>query len=280
MIAIDEKIVKIKCRDGYETACRVFSPADPVSDIICLHGIQSHSGWYIRSSRKLAQAGFRVIFPDRRGSGLNTQNRGDTPSWQDLINDIEATAGYFQCGVNTTLMAISWGAKLAVKICLGDYPWLNKIIFVTPGIISKLGFGISGKLKIAANQVFNGGKGFFTIPIPGADYFTRDQRWRRYINDDPYTLRKCTARFFFNSNKIDKLALVPPKETALAALLLLARDDRIIDNHQTKQYFEKYFTCGRNLTKTYPGCEHTLEFDMKDLGFADDIIRWLMPVRV
>ena len=42
----------------------------PKATIVFIHGIQSHGGWYETSCKKFAQAGYRVLFLDRRGSGL------------------------------------------------------------------------------------------------------------------------------------------------------------------------------------------------------------------
>jgi len=272
---MNQKIVKIKCPDEYELSCRVFEGENTICDIICLHGIQSHSGWYTESSQKLSSAGFRVIFPDRRGSGLNSVARGDTTSWRVLIEDIESVSAFFRCGVKTVLLAISWGAKLAMPICYMDYPWLDKLILVTPGIMAKLGFTIGEKLKIAKSLILNSGKDYFPIPIPGADYFTRNQKKQEYIRTDPHTLRDCSARFFFQSNKLDKTARCTLKKIHIPSLLLLAKNDRIIDNSKTISFFNSNFTNSSNRTITYPDCEHTLEFDQANLEFADDIIRWL-----
>ncbi len=57
--------------------------------VVCIHGIQSHGGWYEYSCRRLAEAGFEVFFLDRRGSGLNAQARGDAPNFRRrLIEDV------------------------------------------------------------------------------------------------------------------------------------------------------------------------------------------------
>jgi alpha-beta hydrolase superfamily lysophospholipase len=56
--------------------------------VVCIHGIQSHAGWYEYSCTRLSQAGFAVSFLDRRGAGSNEQNRGDTPGFRRLLDDI------------------------------------------------------------------------------------------------------------------------------------------------------------------------------------------------
>src|SRR5262249_38975098 len=60
----------------------------PRAHVVALHGIQSHAGWYEYSCTRLAQAGFIVSFLDRRGSGMNQQARGDTPSFGRLLDDV------------------------------------------------------------------------------------------------------------------------------------------------------------------------------------------------
>ncbi len=56
---------------------RVWSVPECRAVVVMLHGIQSHSGWYEGSGEHLAQAGVSVLAPDRRGSGMNGEARGD-----------------------------------------------------------------------------------------------------------------------------------------------------------------------------------------------------------
>ena len=75
--------------DGYRWRYRRFLPSGaPQAEVVFVHGIQSHGGWYERSCAELAKAGFAVSFLDRRGSGLNSQNRGDAPSFRRLLDDL------------------------------------------------------------------------------------------------------------------------------------------------------------------------------------------------
>ncbi|TKJ44787.1 hypothetical protein CEE35_06730, partial [Candidatus Aerophobetes bacterium Ae_b3b] len=86
-----------------------------------LHGVQSHSGWYIGSAERLARAGVAVIAPDRRGSGMNSNNRGDTPNYRVLLEDVRRTvveARRLFPGRPPHLAGISWGGKLATAFAL------------------------------------------------------------------------------------------------------------------------------------------------------------------
>ena len=66
--------------DGYRWRYRHYPPTgESRARIVCVHGIQSHGGWYQGSCERLAQVGFEVYFLDRRGSGLNEIDRGESP---------------------------------------------------------------------------------------------------------------------------------------------------------------------------------------------------------
>ena len=55
--------------DGTPIAYRDYLCENPKGVILLFHGIQSHGGWYERSSQMLADNGYCVYFPDRRGAG-------------------------------------------------------------------------------------------------------------------------------------------------------------------------------------------------------------------
>src|SRR3989304_3225666 len=64
--------------DGYRLGDHRWAPRGAGSgparaQVVYLHGIQSHAGWYGYSCERLRQGGFEVFFLDRRGSGVNLQ---------------------------------------------------------------------------------------------------------------------------------------------------------------------------------------------------------------
>ncbi|MGB2974575.1 MAG: alpha/beta hydrolase, partial [Phycisphaerae bacterium] len=58
--------------DGTPLPMCVWRPEKPRAALVYLHGIQSHSGWYEASSRRLASAGVAVYQIERRGSGTDS----------------------------------------------------------------------------------------------------------------------------------------------------------------------------------------------------------------
>lgn len=276
MKTIQKKIIHISASDGYILRCRVWEPSSSSKgDILYIHGIQSHSGWYEESSQRLAEAGYRVIFPDRRGSGLNAGQTGDLPNWKMLFSDIQSVLTFFGSPIHVNVLAISWGGKVGAMIAYKHYPWLRKLILITPGIVPKVEFTPSEKMLIARNFLLGSGLMQFPIPIPGPEYFTHDPQFQDYILSDSLTLHSCTARFFIQTMFLDAQLKKSSHFCHVPTFLLLAQDDNIIDNKKVTAYFSKHFTHPSNMIKEYRDCAHTLEFDQKDFSFVDDIVRFL-----
>ena len=100
--------------DGYRLKFRHWAPVHPRGIVIALHGMQSHSGWYDYSSRCLADAGFAVYFPDRRGSGLNGFQRGHAAHAMRLANDVRALRAL---AINETVVGtVNSNAQLPITI--------------------------------------------------------------------------------------------------------------------------------------------------------------------
>ena len=74
--------------DGYPFHVAVWPAAQPLKgQVVVLHGVQSHSGWYLSLGRTLAGAGYQASCPDRRGSGPNQCDRGHASSGRRLVSE-------------------------------------------------------------------------------------------------------------------------------------------------------------------------------------------------
>ena len=95
--------------DGYRWRYRHYAPpGKPRAHVVCLHGIQSHAGWYEHSCTRLSRAGYAVSFLDRRGSGMNERDRGDAPSFRRLIDDV---AEFLACGMRNAVCGMKTGKR-------------------------------------------------------------------------------------------------------------------------------------------------------------------------
>ena len=256
--------------DGYPLHVAVWPPAEPVKGrVVVLHGVQSHSGWYHSLGQTLASAGFQASFPDRRGSGPNLRDRGHAPSGRRLVRDIAEWLRLLRAdepSVPIVLAGISWGAKF-VLIVAGRYPELvDGVALICPGLLPRVGVSRKEKLQIAWAVVTNRRK-LFPIPLSDPALFTANPEKQAFIAADPHGLRQGTAGLLAASFVIDRLVQRVPGHIKQPALLMLAGNDRIVDNQRTLSYFQRLATPDRQLIE-YPDGHHTLEFDPDPTRYA------------
>jgi acylglycerol lipase len=263
--------------DGYPLHIAVWRPRGPAKGlVVALHGVQSHSGWYHRLGRTLAASGYLASFPDRRGSGANRADRGHAPSAGRLIRDlvewVRALRGEHP-GLPTALGGISWGAKLSV-IAAARHPGLiDAIALICPGLLPRVGVSGKEKFRIAWSFLTNPRR-TFPIPLSDPSLFTDSPDGQAFIAADPYSLREGTAGLLAASFVIDRLVGRAAARIRQPALLMLAGQDRIIDNARTLDYFRKLGSSDRQVID-YPEGHHTLEFEPDPSRYALDLVAWL-----
>jgi acylglycerol lipase len=263
--------------DGYPFHVAVWPAVPPVrGQVVVLHGVQSHSGWYHSLGRTLAAAGYQASFPDRRGSGPNLRDRGHAPSGHRLVRDIaewlrslrdEASA------LRITLAGISWGGKLAV-IAAAQHPALvDGLALICPGLLPRVGVSRKEKLQIAWSVLAHPRRKF-PIPLSDPALFTANPDAQAFIATDPHSLRQGTAALMAASFFIDRRVQCVPGKVNQPALLMLAGQDRIVDNARTLDYFRQLASADRQVIE-YPEGHHTLEFDPDPTAYACDLIGWI-----
>lgn len=287
-------IEEFAASDGYRWRYRRYTPAGaPRAQVVCVHGIQSHGGWYEHSCARLRDAGFAVSFLDRRGAGLNEQARGDAPSFRRLLDDISEflESGVIRgdqeakpatevgssrlrlAGTPVFLVAISWGGKLAAALERRHPGLVTGLALLCPGFFPRVKPPITQRLAIAFSRLFRPGR-LFPIPLNDPELFTASPRWQRFISEDPAGLRKASARLLVESVRLDGYLRLVPKYVRVPVLLLLAEKDRIIVNSRTRKFVDRFTATDKEIIE-YAGANHTLEFEPDPDRFINDLIAWL-----
>ena len=278
MVDTPFEIASFVTSGGYKLHYRHFYPVGIIKGtIVFIHGIQSHGGWYETSCKKFAQAGYRVLFLDRRGSGLNEVSRGDSPSFRTLLDDLKEFLQYQRkeiAGATPLILgAISWGGKIAFGLEIRMANLVDGFILLAPGFCPKVHPTRKERFFIALGSLFTPRR-LFNIPLNDPELFTSNPAAQKFLKEDPLALRKATARFLLDSVRLDFYLRIFRTKISKPILLLIAGQDKIIDNEKTIA-FVKRFASGSLTVKEYPEAHHTFEFEPEPQKHIEEIEEWL-----
>lgn len=201
--------------------------------LVYLHGIESHAGWFALAAERLRKQGYDIFCLDRRGSGLNRENRGflsgHVDDYETLLADIRAFVTPLRERYQAVfLVGLSWGGLLATGYGLSHAESIDGLILITPGLRATVDVGLWNRLKIVLLSPW---RPTARVPTPiKPRMFTTTPRYLADIREDPLRLTSATVRFFFQSHRLDRLVTRDLSRNQLPLQLVLAASDTIVDN--------------------------------------------------
>ena len=244
--------------------------------LVYLHGIESHAGWFAQAATLLQDRGYDIFSLDRRGSGVNRENRGYVSGhidhYQVLLDDIHHfIAPLRQHYRHVFLVGLSWGGKLATAYEL-EYPDdVDGLVLITPGIKALVDVSLPTKLKIVLFAQLSPQTPIESPIAP--EMFTTTPRYLDYIKSDPSRLTHATARFYWQSSRLDRYLAGNIAALDKSTLLFLAGQDRIIDNAGVLGMLNKGST-DKLTVVDYPEQTHSVQFDDPAM-LVQDMDDWL-----
>jgi len=264
-------------RDGYRWAARVWEAQEVPARLVCLHGVISHGGWYLASSAHLASAGFAVHFLERRGSGLNTADRGHARDYETCITDVEDYLEALPEDAPKILLGISWGGILATAVARRRPDLLAGVGLICPGLYSRVRASPLARFALRAARRIGLKRRKIAIPLREPALFTDSPVQRAYIAADPLTLREMTLSFASATVDLTRYATEAPEELRVPTLVMLAGRDPIVDNARVRRHFDRLGHRDNRLVE-YADASHTLEFEPGPTRYFEDLRRWCAEV--
>ncbi|MCH6566838.1 MAG: alpha/beta fold hydrolase [Nitrospinae bacterium] len=260
--------------DGVGLILYAYGPETAERAAIVLHGIQSHAGWFTASCEALANAGLRVICPDRRGSGASGGKRGHTASPDVLLDDLGRIVSWVRAerpGRPLQAVAHSWGAVYALAYQGREPSAFERLSLVSPGLLPRVDLSPTQKAAVALGSLISPER-VLPIPISGPEAFTANQAKRDAIGADEARLKYATLRFFSSAWRLRRRASAAARRTEAPMTVFLAGTDTIIDTEATRRFF---YGCGEGVrVETFDTAHHTLEFEDDPAAFLDSLVLW------
>jgi alpha-beta hydrolase superfamily lysophospholipase len=260
-------------QDARRLAARIWQSSDAIADVVYLHGIVSHGGWYESSCAFLAANGFQVHFLERRGSGLNPDSRGDVDDWTTWLSDVAIYLNQLPQNRPRILLGVSWGGVLATSLARRHPELISGFGLICPGLFSnkaanraqRLGLRLAGMLGLNRVKV--------QVPLQDPALFTDSPEAQRYIAQDPLTLRKITIRMARCNLELLRHATEAPEEIEVPVLLMLSSRDPITQNQRTREFVGRVGHRDQTIIE-YADASHTLEFEDDPSQYFQDLNAW------
>jgi acylglycerol lipase len=270
------EIQRIRATDGVELACRIWrgQPEKPV--LVYLHGIEGHSQWFEETAAILAQHGFTVYAPDRRGAGLNAQDRGHMRKHQQVLADVELIlrqAATENSGSSLFLFGNCWGAKVAAVMAAQNYKpitgplnfAISGLILTCPALFTKVDLNFKSKALLAFDVLRGGTYQMRQIDIPiQIEMFTDNPKFLEFIKQDPLRLKAATSRFYFENFLLSLKASAAASKIQLPVLLIQTDRDEIVNFAQVDAWFARV-SSQRKQMRIFGNASHSIDFDARYL---------------
>jgi acylglycerol lipase len=232
------KTFHLTTTDGLQLAGEYFIPQGEIKGVVALvHGMGEHFGRYKHVAEFFSTIGYATVGMDHRGHGKSEGKKGHTPSYDQLMNDIDLLikkCNELFAGIPVVLYGHSMGANLAANFTIRRKPKLKALILTDPYF--KLAFDPPG-WKVTLAKLVSG-------LIPGLTQATgleqaaisRDQAVVDAYKNDPLVHDKITSAFFIHVHPAGQYAIDHAKELQVKTLVMHGTADRLTSAEGSKEF--------------------------------------------
>ncbi len=253
--------------DGYPLTYRAWRPkGTPRASLVLFNGLMSHSEWFFPLADPLVEAGFALIGADRRGSGLNTQARGDAPTAKALVTDaLTIIDDAVPPDQPLVLAGWCWGSVLALNLLRPLGERTRGLVLLTPGLFPTV--AVVDAAAAGWQQSEGADDDTPVVPSPIVpSMFTRGPYLDAFIKADPHSLLRFTRRFMGHNKRLSMGATMQLRKLRLPTLVILAEDDEATCNDAANEALDA--VAGAPLTRTMVPGAHGMQFDAPEATTA------------
>ena len=259
---------------GYRIPVRRFGAEGTRRPVVMLHGLESHSEWFVQSAQRIAALGLPVHAFDRAGSGVSEADADRGSRLDDLLREVDAVAdAALAAGQHRAIHLIGhcFGAIVALLYAALHRPErVASLVLATPALYTRTDLDVRAKLRVLWS-VIRRRDDRIAIPLSPSD-FSELAPFVQLVRDDSMVLRTAPARLFYEIHRARGRLREAAGALRAPLLVAMAGDDAICDNRRNRQLLERV-TAEKEL-REYAGARHILEFSGARDAFLDDLAAW------
>ena len=270
-----EGLQYVPSADGTRMAVRVACPKGRRTPLVMLHGLQSHSGWFVQSQTFLAGLGFPVYAMDRRGSGFSEGPRGDCADFRHMSEDVKAVVQFARERHDVERVHVfghCFGTIPATLFATAHPELVASLIQASSGIHTRIDLPFGRKLEIAWSKAT---RREVTMPIPlKAEMFSELEECVRFIREDEARLKCATGSLYQEVRRARQYIHAHRKLLTMPLFMASAGDDPICDTAANERFFWA-LPARHKLLVRYDRSRHVIEFSQQRDDFFRDLSWWL-----
>jgi len=265
---------KWKSRDGLELSAFGWQPESPKAVVVLIHGHGEHINRYRHVAAAFSQAGYALQGFDLRGHGQSDGQRGHTPSYQSLMDDIRDFITETQKRfpkLSVFLYGHSLGGNLAVNYALRLPQGLQGVIATGPWL--KLAFDPPALQVMAAKLLNRLAPSFSLASGLNQSALSRDPEEVRKYAAEPLVHDKISARLYAGITTQGLWALEHAAELQIPMLLMHGSADQITSAPASREFAQK---AGQLVTlRIWEGLFHEIHNEPEQVEVIQAMVTWL-----
>lgn len=246
----------------------------PKAAVLLVHGLGEHTGRYAHVGKAFAAAGYALAGFDLRGHGRSNGPRGDIPTYESLLDDIEEFLRQMRTRYPKKPIFIyghSLGGNLALNLVLRRKPRVEGVIATAP--LLEVGYKVPATRVALARAL--------TMIMPnhteasGLEQaaISRDVRVVEAYANDPLVHDRISVRLFSGMYQAGLWLGAHAENFPVPLLLMQGSADRLVSFEATRRFAER---AGKKVTwRAWEGWYHELHNEPEGAKVIKVMIAWM-----
>jgi alpha-beta hydrolase superfamily lysophospholipase len=265
---------KWKSRDGLEMYARGWKPDAPKAVVVLVHGHGEHVNRYNHVAEAFTQAGYAMQGFDLRGHGQSAGQRGHTPAYENLMDDIAdfiSDAQKRYPGLPVFLYGHSMGGNQVINYVLRSPNVLKGVIATGPWL--KLAFDPPAAQVLVVKALNSIAPSFSLASGLSQASLSRDPEVVSKYAADPLVHNKISPRLYSSIYKSGLWALEHAAGLKIPMLLMHGSGDLITSAPASQEFVAK---AGKLVTlRIWDGFYHEIHNEPEKAEVIQVMIDWL-----